>query len=169
MSSPDVPDISVREAGLSDAARLETLARRIWTPHYAPIIGAAQVQYMLDSFQSEAAIRRDMESGYIYEIACLGGEPCGYSAVRSDSAALFLSKLYVGANCRGRGIARLLVSRAEERARQSGASCIRLTCNKRNDGSLAAYARFGFQITGECVTPIGCGFVMDDFILEKAL
>lgn len=169
MSSPD-PKITYRLADSSYAALLAELARDTWTPHYTPIIGAEQVSYMLDTFQSEDAIRRDLQNGYTYELALADGVPCGYCATRPDSGDVcFLSKLYVLESCRGRGIARTLAAHAEERARQTGASLLRLTCNKRNTGSLAAYSRMGFAITGECVTPIGSGFIMDDFLLEKPI
>lgn len=169
MNSPDAPALSFRQAGEPDAALLEVLAREIWTTHYTPIIGAAQVEYMLTQFQSESAIRRDLQNGYVYDIAFSGDTPCGYCAVRDDGNTHFLSKLYVHRDFRGRGIARALVGRAANRARQAGALSLRLTCNKRNPDSLAAYAHMGFRVAGECVTPIGGGFVMDDYILVMDL
>jgi ribosomal protein S18 acetylase RimI-like enzyme len=169
MSRPDPAGITIRRADTRDAALLEALARQIWTPHYTPLIGSEQVDYMLDQFQSKDAIRRDIENGYVYDIAFVGNDACGYSATRNDGDSHFLSKLYVRENCRGRGIARMLVSCAAQRARQAGAAAIRLTCNKRNADSLAAYARLGFTVAGECVASIGSGFVMDDYILEKKL
>lgn len=168
MSRPDT-GVTVRRADTADAAHIAALAREIWTEHYTPIIGSAQVEYMLAQFQSEAAIRRDIEQGYVYDIACVDNAACGYSATRNDGESHFLSKLYVRKDCRGRGIARMLVDRAIRRARESGAKTLRLACNKHNAGSLTAYARLGFSIAGECVTSIGSGFVMDDYILEKTL
>ena len=169
MSKPDNTGVTIRQADAADAALLAALAREIWTEHYTPIIGAEQVEYMLAQFQSEAAIRRDIEQGYAYDIAYVNDNACGYSATRDDGESHFLSKLYVRKDCRGRGIARMLVDRAARRAREAGAQTLRLTCNKHNAGSLAAYTRLGFSIAGECVTPIGSGFVMDDYILEKII
>jgi len=42
------------------------LAREIWTDHYVPIIGQAQVDYMLDTFQREEAIAAQLAGGYEY-------------------------------------------------------------------------------------------------------
>ena len=104
-----------------------------------------------------------MESGgYVYDIARLGGVPCGYSAVRPEETGLFLSKLYVKKDCRGCGVARAMMARIEALARRRGADRIRLTCNKRNTASLAAYQRLGFVVVSPVVTDIGGGFVMDD-------
>jgi ribosomal protein S18 acetylase RimI-like enzyme len=169
MNSPEDAAVTIRRANIQDAAMLEALAHEIWIPHYAPIIGIAQVDYMLKQFQSEDAIRHDIESGYVYDIAIINGDACGYSSARNDGDTSFLSKLYVREDCRGRGIARMLFAHAADRARQIGAKHIRLTCNKNNAGSLAAYARLGFAVTDECVTSIGGGFMMDDYILEAKL
>ncbi len=152
-----------------DIETIEKLAREIWESHYTPIIGAAQVKYMLDHFQSRAAIESDIQKGYVYSLAYWNGKPCGYSAIRFDADALFLSKLYVLKTFRGKGIARAMLSAAEAAAKQQGKPCIRLTCNKRNTGSLEAYARLGFMRTADIVTDIGGGFVMDDFVMEKRL
>jgi|AGTN01.2.fsa_nt_gi Acetyltransferase (GNAT) family. len=163
------PIVISAASGPEDVQIIEALAREIWTPHYTPIIGAAQIGYMLENFQSRAAIAADMQKGYIYSLAYLNGAPCGYSALRFDPDALFLSKLYVREAFRGKGIARAMVLAAEAAAREHGKACLRLTCNKRNTGSLAAYDRLGFARTADVVTDIGGGFVMDDYVMEKRL
>ena len=43
-------------------AAVAALARETWTRHYVPIIGVAQVEYMLEKFQSEEAIARQIAS-----------------------------------------------------------------------------------------------------------
>jgi ribosomal protein S18 acetylase RimI-like enzyme len=164
-----MPHIQIRKANASDAKLIEALARQIWMPHYISIISAEQIEFMLDQFQSQTAIRHDMAHGHTYDIAFCGDEPCGYCAVRNDGDTHFLSKLYVREDFRGRGIARALVKRATRRAQNNKASRLQLVCNKRNTGSLAAYARLGFSVTGECVTQIGDGYVMDDYQMQKAV
>ena len=42
------------------------LAHSIWNQHYTPIIGKEQVDYMLANFQSEQAIKEQMDEGYRY-------------------------------------------------------------------------------------------------------
>jgi GNAT superfamily N-acetyltransferase len=156
-------------SGREDIQTIAALAREIWGQHYTPIIGAAQVKYMVDNFQSEKAVEADIASGYVYTVAYREGTPCGYSAIRFDPDVLFLSKLYVLQAFRGKGIAQAMLRAACEAARQYSLTCIRLTCNKYNTGSLSAYARMGFVRTADIVTDIGGGFVMDDYVLEKRL
>ena len=48
-----------------DIQRTAETAREIWTQHFTPIIGAEQVEYMLEKFQSDRAIRNQIErEGY---------------------------------------------------------------------------------------------------------
>lgn len=157
----------ITASSTEDIQTVETLAREIWIQHYTPIIGAEQVSYMLQHFQSSGAIEADIAKGYIYSIAYVGGNPCGYSAVRLDPDGLFLSKLYVREAARGQGIAQAMLRAAEAAAHTAGASRIWLTCNKYNTASLAAYERMGFTRTAEIVTDIGNGFAMDDYVMEK--
>jgi len=56
----------------------------------------------------------------------------------------------------------------ERRALAVGAQLIALNVNRRNPAR-QAYERLGFAITGELVTDIGAGFVIDDYRMEKIL
>lgn len=47
----------------SDIAQTADLAREIWTDHFTPIIGSAQVEYMLEKFQSPDAMTRQISGG----------------------------------------------------------------------------------------------------------
>ena len=53
---------------------LAKLAAEIWREHYTPLLGPAQVAYMVDKFQSEAAIRRQLEQEHYryYFFRCEG-------------------------------------------------------------------------------------------------
>ena len=49
----------------SQIAAVAELARETWMQHYVPLIGAAQVEYMLARFQSAEAIARQIAAeGY---------------------------------------------------------------------------------------------------------
>ena len=164
-----MPNIEIKTAEAADAPQIAVLAKEIWTQHYVSIITIEQITFMLNNYQSADAIIKGIESGAVYEIAYSVGEPCGYSATVPEETGLFLSKLYVKQSCRGQGIARSLIVRIDERAKNAGARRIWLKCNKHNKGSLAAYERLGFSIAYPCITDIGGGFVMDDYALEKIL
>ena len=52
---------------------------------------------------------------------------------------------------------------------EQGLVALYLTVNRENAGSIAAYLAMGFRKVREQVTDIGEGYVMDDFIMEKAV
>jgi hypothetical protein len=49
--------------------RVAELARETWMRHYTPIIGAAQVEYMLEKFQSAPAIAKQIAEGFEYYLS----------------------------------------------------------------------------------------------------
>ena len=88
-----------------EIAIIEALAREIWTEHYTPIIGRDQVNYMLCTFQSKDAISTQMDTeGYRYFLMEEEGAHIGYMAVQSSGDELFLSKIYIKASERGKGL-----------------------------------------------------------------
>jgi GNAT superfamily N-acetyltransferase len=144
------------------------LARVIWEEHFTPLIGAAQVAYMLDKFQSFSAIKGQIESGYIYDQIFWGETLAGYTGyhAEADTKKLFLSKLYVHKDFRGNGLAGAAVKRLADFCRAQGCNCVYLTCNKHNSNTLAVYKHLGFVVAKAQVSDIGGGFVMDDYVLE---
>lgn len=175
--------ITYRLADRGEAPAVAAIAAAIWREHYTPLIGPEQVEYMLENFQSAEAIARDIEKGMLYYLAedtaqdhgaeddVRGGAktsavPAGYMALRLDAGRLFLSKLYVEKSFRGQGIAKHFVETAARVAREHALPRIRLTVNKGNAGSIAAYRRMGFETVESVVSDIGNGFVMDDYVME---
>lgn len=143
------------------------LAEIIWTEHYTPIIGEAQVSYMLEKYQTATVIEEQVENGVLYYIILLKDEPSGYFSVSKQGDSLFLSKLYVLKSARKNGLGKRAVSFMEGLAKEFGLHKIRLTVNKYNTNSIKAYERMGFKNVDAIVQDIGNGFVMDDYVLEK--
>ena len=170
------------------SAAIAALAEEIWREHYTPIIGAGQVEYMLGRFQSAKRVYEDIKNdGYTYfTVECLeydgdcggmsGGSGegprrdklVGYSACAPGEGYLFLSKLYIHKDYRGKGLSRKLLDEAITLCeREYELSRIRLTVNKYNEHSIAVYKKMGFEVIEEVKNDIGGGFYMDDFVMEK--
>ncbi|MDA7962830.1 MAG: GNAT family N-acetyltransferase [Gammaproteobacteria bacterium] len=152
----------------ADIDAVAVLANEIWREHYEPIIGLAQVEYMLEKFQSAAAIAAQIaEEGFCYYLIGADGDgDVGYLGFQREGAVMFLSKLYVKKSARGQGYGARAVEFLRGLAREQGMEKIRLTVNKGNALAIAAYERAGFTRTGELVIDIGGGYVMDDFVFE---
>lgn len=144
---------------------LAETAEEIWNEYFTLIIGKAQVDYMVDKFQSYDAIGAAIDGGYKYYMLSSDGAPCGYCGVhKEDTGRLFLSKLYVKKEFHKRGLSRKMLNHAIED--NSPISAVYLTVNKHNDPTIAVYNHIGFKTIDAVVTDIGGGFVMDDYIME---
>jgi RimJ/RimL family protein N-acetyltransferase len=155
-----------------DIREIATMARAIWTEHFTPIIGSAQVEYMLGKFQSEQAMSLQMrQEHYRYFRIEKDGSPAGYTAVvcSPGAADLLLSKFYIFKEQRGRGIGKKALSLVERIAKDKSLSSTRLTVNRRNTSSIEIYLKLGFVIEGEGVFDIGKGFVMEDYLMRKTI
>lgn len=155
----------------TDIAAAADLASQIWNEHFTPILGRAQVDYMLKNFQSADAIRKAItEDGYrYYFIRTPEGETAGYCAVRLLPDVLYLSKLYIEKSFRGRRLAVAVIDALCRTAAEEKRPAIRLNCNRFNKNTLAIYDRLGFRIVKEEKESIGNGFYTDDYVLEKTL
>ena len=155
----------------NDVETVSTLAKEIWSEHFTPIIGKAQVNYMLEKFQSREAIRQQLKSGSIYLLVEQERQNVGYAGLIPDSknSSMHLSKLYLQKAVRGQGLARELMRYIEALCQKQKISRIWLTVNRHNTIPIAAYEKMGFITTSETVQDIGAGYVMDDFIMEKQL
>lgn len=155
-------------------ATVAALAHDIWYEFYVPLIGRAQVDYMVAKFQNVEAMRAQIADGYEYFLVQredADGAPAdvGYIAVQEQpERVMFLSKFYLQHAARGSGTGRRCMEFIERLARRRGLSLLWLTVNKGNP-SVQAYQRLGFRIAAELVMDIGGGFVMDDFRMEKPL
>jgi len=151
-------------------ASVDRLAHEIWHEYYVPLIGQAQVDYMVAKFQSADAMREQIRSGYEYFMMERDGVLLGYLAVQPQPTErrLFISKLYLHRSARGAGTGRLAMEFIEGLARARALNLLWLTVNKGNP-AVKSYERLGFRIEAAIVMDIGSGFVMDDFRMEKDL
>jgi len=157
----------------AQCAVVAELADEVWHEHYVPIIGAPQVDYMVEKYQSAERIYASIiEEGYIYLTAtCVEkGRLVGYCSAVPEEGRLLLSKLYVQRDFRGKGIARSLLDYLIAMCRQEyGLDVIRLTVNKYNEIAIATHLKNGFTIVDSVNVDIGGGFFMDDYVMELVL
>lgn len=143
------------------------LAGEIWREHFTPIIGTEQVEYMLKNFQSFSAVKKQIEKdGYKYFLMSTGNDYIGYTGIHSEEGSMFLSKLYIRKDMRGKGISRKAIDFIKNICHQEKLDKIWLTVNKNNTNTINVYKKLGFETERSQVTDIGGGFVMDDYVME---
>lgn len=160
-------NILIETASPAVLPEIASLAAEIWHEHYDALLGPAQVDYMLEHYQSVDALTRQLQEGYTYLTARQDGKLIGFCGYHPEEERLFLSKLYVEKAFRGRGISRMFLEKLRTAA--AGKSAIYLTVNKENEGSIAVYRKLGFRTIDAVTTDIGQGYVMDDYIMELPL
>ncbi|MFM7521559.1 MAG: GNAT family N-acetyltransferase [Planctomycetota bacterium] len=157
---------------------LRELAGTIWRQHYAGIISAAQIDYMLAGRFSDEALREHVQAADRWlELLRVSGTPvgyCGYELTSMDGggsesspAAMKLGQLYVLESHRGMGFGRFMLGHIEGRSREMGRRPLWLQVNKQNTEAIRFYTAAGFEVVREAVFEIGGGFVMDDYVMAK--
>lgn len=147
--------------------QLAELASFIWHDYWRIILSDAQIEYMIENFQSENAIRHQIsEEKYSYYFISQNGENIGYFGISPKEDYLFLSKLYIKKEYRRQGIGESAFEKIKSIAKENNLNRIILTVNKYNTNTIKAYDKWGFKTIDSVVTDIGQGFVMDDYIME---
>jgi len=142
---------------------LVDLARQIWTEHYSPILESGQVAYMLENLHSNEVIEKQIaQENYHYFLIENGNRNIGYIGIQSNSDHLFLSKIYIALSERGQGIGKLSMDFIKAFAKKNNLNAIKLTVNKNNTNTIAAYYKMGFVKIREVCVDIGGGYFMDD-------
>lgn len=79
-----------------------------------------------------------------------------------------IHKIYVLPNTQGKGIGKLLIDEVLKIAKQKKQSSLTLNVN-RDNRAIQFYKHLDFKIVGEENIPIGNGFLMEDYIMEKGI
>jgi ribosomal protein S18 acetylase RimI-like enzyme len=161
---------TIRPATETDIPLLRDLAQRIWRECYPGIITMEQIEFMLGWMYSEEEIRRQIRAGVTWEIVEHEGGAIGFLSFSLEGdGRVKLHKMYLlPARQRG-GLGQQLLAHVCERAAALGAREVWMQVNKRNERAIGAYLRAGFRIAEEATFDIGNGFVMDDYLMAKAL
>ena len=143
---------------------MSEMATAILRDYYDPIIGKEQNDYMLEMFQSEDAIREQVDHGYrYYFVRDEDGKDLGFVAFYLRENALYLSKFYLYKDQRGKGYARTILEFLKTQAKELDLGRIELNVNRNNDTRFI-YEKLGFTVAWEEKNDIGNGFYMDDYV-----
>jgi ribosomal protein S18 acetylase RimI-like enzyme len=148
------------------------LAGGIWRRHYADIISAAQIEYMLKQRYDPQVIRAELRRHDLWWDKLLVGDAItGFASyfLTAQPGEMKLDKLYVHQDHQREGYGGMFIGHMCERARLQGCSRLTLAVNKNNRIAISAYRKYGFEVSAGIVKDIGGGFVMDDYIMDKAL
>ena len=159
--------MNIREvSGGADIRRMTEVAAIVWREANIAFCTPEQVEYMIEMFQSYEAVSGQLMHGYRYFLVEEDGEILAYFGVQPQGERLFLSKFYILKEHRGKGIFSLGLDYMTDLCRELQLDTIYLTVNRNNTRACEVYLHKGFRIAETAVADIGCGFVMDDYIME---
>jgi ribosomal protein S18 acetylase RimI-like enzyme len=162
----------IREATSQDISLIHQLAKEVFFPTYEPLQPKDKVAYLFSLMYNETALTEQMEkkkhsfllvedeSGYL-----------GYASYEFNykgSGKIKIHKIYVMPTAQGKGVGKEMINWIADVAKQSKIEVLLLDVYRHNP-AIQFYEKIGFKKVGEQVTDVGNGFVMDDFVMEKAL
>ena len=155
--------IELRHEDIYEISGMSEMATAIIREHFDPLIGKEQNDYMLAMFQTEPAIKKQLECGYRYFFVQEDGRNIGFIAFCPKESVMYLSKFYLYKNERGKGYAHQMLNFVIDESVKTGLKAIELNVNKHNS-ACQAYDRLGFKIIRSEKNDIGNGFYMDDYV-----
>ena len=160
---------TLRTATTADIPLIRELCFQVWPQTYAPILPAAQIDFMLEWMYSPQSLQQQLQSGVTYVLCHEDDRPIGFAAWQDqDGDKCKLEKLYVLQDQQGKGTGRFLLDHVASAATARGCKCVQLQVNRKNSAR-HFYEKCGFFIAYEAVSDIGNGFVMDDYIMQLDL
>jgi len=156
--------VQLKEASTSNIPVIADLAERIWRTHYTPIIGSAQVNYMLEKMYSEKSLEQQMTEGQLFFLVQLDGKTIGYISVsKKNNSDFFMHKFYMEVSEQGKGFGKRIFS--DLLSRFPELKTMRLQVNRENYKTINFYFRVGFVIEESKDFDIGEGFFMKDYVM----
>lgn len=154
----------LKPATSNDFAAIEKLAHTIWHKHYIPIVGEAQVTYMLDKMYSYTALQKQCDEGQRFYLVMNVGKESGFISIRSsDNRDFMLHKFYILKENQNKGLGTLVFKKVIEELYHP--ETIRLTVNRQNYKSINFYFKLGFKIEKVEDFDIGNNYFMNDFVM----
>lgn len=149
---------------------IEKLATEILHEVYDPIIPCEHTDYFLTKFQSENAIKNQIENEqFSYFLLKFKTQDVGYLGIQKLNKKLILSKLYILKFFRGLKIGKAALEFVNEFALSNGVEKIELIVNRQNQKTIEIYKKNGFIILESITNTFPNGHSVEDYRMVKIL
>ncbi len=152
-----------------DIKNLYVLADMVWHEYFPCILKKEQIDYMVEMFFSEQAIKDSISQGYEFYFVTLNDDKIGFISIHPEEDKLFLSKLYLTKDNRGKGFSSQMMEFVKGRGKDNNLNKVYLTVNKYNTHTIEVYKHMGFTVHHSDQFDIGNGYIMDDYVMECIL
>ena len=132
--------IRFRPAALADAAAIRDIVRAAYA-NWVPVIGREPLPMRADYDKAVAE--------HPFELAVADGRIVGMIETMLADDHLWIENVCVAPQAQGRGIGRLLLERAEQRALDAGRAELRLLTNGAFEANVLLYKKHGYTVDRE--------------------
>lgn len=164
--------MTIIPASPSDFPIIKALAYAIWPDTYGAILSVGQLDYMLAKFYSEESLLElYLEKGHRFLLVKEDDRALGFASYEhlyKETNTTRIHKIYLLPETQGRGLGRLLVQEIEKIAVENHADRLSLNVNRYNKAQ-HFYKKIGFEIVEEEDIELEFGYLMEDYVMEKAL
>ena len=148
----------------SEIPELAAMADTIWHEYFPCILTEEQIDYMVDRFQSEHAMREQVaDHGYQYFFITSDGERIGYTGIVPEGDRLFISKVYLLGEHRGKGLGTQAIKSIFGICEDKGYRSAYLTVTHTNDfyNVVDSYGSSLNSSSSNCSTSCDCEYVFN--------
>ncbi|MEN9909721.1 MAG: hypothetical protein RLZZ540_2870 [Bacteroidota bacterium] len=163
--------ISIVRATVADLNSITEIAHKTWPLTYGKILSPAQLDYMLNAFYSDEALRANIENGHEFILAKEADIVLGFASFEphyEDGNTTKIHKIYILPETQGKGIGKLLIAAIAQFAKENNSSSLLLNVNRFNK-ALTFYQKLGFKIIQEIDIELDFGYLMEDYVMEKRI
>jgi diamine N-acetyltransferase len=164
--------ITISEAVNSDIKTIQDIVYKTWPITYGKILSEEQLQYMLDLFYSDEALKAQFdEKQQLFYLITEGESTLGFIGIEhhyQNKNFTKIHKIYLLPETQGRGIGRIAIEAVEKLALENNSDSLLLNVNRFNK-ALHFYQKIGFEVFDEVNIEIGNGYLMEDFVMEKRI
>ena len=164
--------ITISEAAISDIKQIQNIVHITWPITYGEILSKEQLDYMLDLFYSDEALKlqynkKEQLFYMIYESETNLGF-IGIEHNYNGKTVTKIHKIYLLPETQGKGIGKKVIDEIAELALENNSAALVLNVNRFNS-ALGFYKKIGFEVVDEVNIEIGHGYLMEDYVMEKIL
>ena len=164
--------LTITTASEADFPIIRKIAYETWPITYSNILSETQLHYMLGNFYSDATLHQNFtEKGHRFLLIADESGVLGFASYEhhyQQNQVTHLHKLYMLPKAQGKGAGRQLLVEVERLAQEQHQKRVSLNVNKFNK-AYTFYLKNGYEKIGDIDIPIGDGFLMEDFVMEKKI
>lgn len=156
----------------SQFTAVRNIAFEVWPKTYGSILTEGQIEYMLEKMYSIPSLQEQANARNHHFILIQDQEEtAGFASYEHNvdgSQKTKIHKIYVLSCQQGKGTGKALIDYIERQAKLNNDNALFLNVNK-NNSAIQFYEKVGFKIIKEEIIDIGNSYVMDDYVMEKAI